>query len=295
VANLSGGIWSAVLTPLDDDLQPDCAKALRWYDALLSNGCDGINVLGTTGEAMSFGTAQRRRLMEAVASSGLPMERAMAGTGAASLDDAVRLTRAAFDCGFAAALVMPPFFFRDVSDDGTLRFFDALLARAAPARGRVVLYNFPRMSGVVFHPDLVDRLIAAFPEAIGGLKDSSNDRALQIEVLARHPQLPVYPGSERDLTAALAYGAAGCISGSVALWPQLAQDVFRRRDATAAAELASRRDALEGFPFVSAVRYAVARATGDASWESGLPPLQPLGASQKETLERRLATAAKRS
>ena len=221
------GIWAAVLTPVDAEYRPDATLAAPYYAGLLARGCDGINVLGTTGEAMSFAMELRRAYMEALAASGLPLERAMVGTGAASLGDAVTLTRAAFDCGFAAALVMPPFFFRDASDDGIVAFFDALLARATPPRGGVLLYNFPRMSGIAFTPALVDRLVGEFSDAIGGMKDSSNDAALQSEILARRPSFRVFPGSESDLLAALARGAAGCISGSVALWPELAQDGLR--------------------------------------------------------------------
>ncbi|MGC1336141.1 MAG: dihydrodipicolinate synthase family protein, partial [Candidatus Cybelea sp.] len=111
-----GGVWAAALTPVTADFQPDAAKAIPYYRELLANGCDGINVLGTTGEAMSFSAQQRVQYMRTLASSGLPMARMMAGTGAAALDDAVELTRTALECGFAAALIMPPFFYRAASD-----------------------------------------------------------------------------------------------------------------------------------------------------------------------------------
>ena len=111
------GIWSAVLTPVDESFEPDPSVAVPYYGDLLERGCDGLNLLGTTGEAMSFSAGQRVRFMEAIASSGLPNKRLMAGTGAASLTDTAVLTRAAFDCGLRAALVMPPFFFREVGDD----------------------------------------------------------------------------------------------------------------------------------------------------------------------------------
>ncbi len=282
------GIWAAVLTPVDAEYRPDATLAAPYYAGLLARGCDGINVLGTTGEAMSFAMELRRAYMEALAASGLPLERAMVGTGAASLGDAVTLTRAAFDSGFAAALVMPPFFFRDASDDGIVAFFDALLARATPPRGGVLLYNFPRMSGIAFTPALVDRLVEEFPEAIGGMKDSSNDAALQSEILARRPSLRVFPGSESDLLAALARGAAGCISGSVALWPELAQDVFARRDPAQADELARKRAELDGFPFVAAVRCLTAASQDREAWNRAMPPNVPLDAERRRRLTERV-------
>lgn len=278
------GIWSAVLTPVDDRLAPDASRAVPYYDELLRSGCDGVNLLGTTGEAMSFSVAQRVAFMQTVASSGLPVSRAMAGTGAASLDDAVTLTRTAFACNFAAALVMPPFFFRDATDDGILAFFEALFARIDPPSRRVLLYNFPRMSGVTFRPALVDRLVHAFPDTIAGMKDSSNNVQLQAEVIARHPDLAVFPGSESGLLGALRRGVAGCISGSVALWPELAQAVFRDRDEERDSELTQRRASLDGLPFIATVRRHVAQSRADAVWERAMPPQRPLTAEELTAL-----------
>jgi 4-hydroxy-tetrahydrodipicolinate synthase len=280
------GIWSAVLTPIDADLAPDTATALSHCRELLERGCDGVNLLGTTGEAMSFSVEQRVAFMEAMAANGLPMRRAMAGTGAASLSDAVRLTRCAFACGFAAALVMPPFFYRDACDDGIVAFFDVLLAQSNAPPGSVLLYNFPRMSGVAFHPDLVDRLLREFPGVIAGIKDSSNDPRLQAEVLARHRGLAVLPGSESDLLEAKARGASGCISGSVALWPRLAHEVFVNDDHAKGKMLQRTRAALDGLPFIPAVRYLSAALQKNSAWQRMLPPLVALTTLQREALER---------
>lgn len=281
------GIWAAVVTPIDASLHPDANKAVAYYRELLAAGCDGINIFGTTGEAMSFGTAQRRDLMEAVARSGLPMNRVMAGTGAASLEEVALLTRHAIGLEFAAVLLMPPFFYRDAGDDGIVRFFEALFARVSMPPGKAILYNFPSMSGITFHPALVDRLVAAFPEAIGGLKDSSNDRALQAELHARHPNLAILPGSERYLVAAAASGASGCISGSVALWPELARRVHRKAAKNDALKLTALRMALTGMPFIPAVRDRIARSTGDDSWRISVPPLVSLDAAERAELDRR--------
>jgi 4-hydroxy-tetrahydrodipicolinate synthase len=280
------GIWAAVLTPVDGDSSPDAAKAIPYYRDLLGRGCDGISLLGTTGEAMSLSSDARLQFMEAMASSGVPMERMMVGTGAASLGDAVRLTRRVFEYGFAAALVMPPFFYREATDDGILAFFDALFARTnAPPRS-VLLYNFPRMSGVTFHPDLVDRLIDAFPGIIAGMKDSSNSTELQSELISRHRDLAIFPGSESGLPNAIARGAAGCISGSVALWPQLAQAVFSAGNKSQGYELSRRRAALDGVPFIAAVRHLIALLRRDPAWERPIPPLVPLVPEQQHALAR---------
>ena len=265
------GIWSAVLTPVGENYEPDAARAVAYYRDLLRDGIDGINLLGTTGEAMSLGAEQRLRLMEAVA-AGVPHERTMCGTGAASLADTVRLTRAAGELGFAAALIMPPFFYRDASDDRILRFFDALLSRIGTLRSTIVLYNFPRMSGVTFTSDLVDRLIEAFPGTISGMKDSSNDVALQQKLLERHPELRVFPSTEETLIEAKRYGAAGCISGSVCLWPQAAHAAYAQGDTSAATAVAQARAALTGAPLISLVRARVAQTRNDDVWLRAMPP-----------------------
>jgi len=284
-----GGVWAAVLTPVDASFDPDASLALPYYRDLLAGGCDGINVLGTTGEAMSFGVEQRRRFMQAVAESGLPLERVMVGTGAASLADAVVLTRAAYELGFAAALVLPPFFYRDASDDGIVRYYGEVFARAHAPGKRALLYNFPRMSGVTFHAGLVERLVREFPEALAGMKDSSNDPALQREVAQRLPGFAVFPASEHALPEAKAFGAAGCISGSVALWPQAAAAAFHHDDAAASARAGALRAALAGAALIPTVRYLTASARTDARWERCLPPLLPLTEQEKGALDRRLA------
>lgn len=266
------GVCAAVITPVDERFEPDSARAIPYYRTLLETGCDALNVLGTTGEAMSFGADDRLRYMREIIEGGLPRERMMVGTGASSLACAIAQTAAAMDLGFGAALVMPPFFYRGISDDGVVRFFGALIAGAKPRPQSIFLYNFPAMSGIAFHPDLVDRLMLAHPGIIGGLKDSSNDAALQRELFARHPELQIYPSSESALSDARERGFAGCISGSVALWPELAARVWRGETALQP-ELTRLRDSLAGGQLIAQVRRRVAEATGDSAWERSVPPL----------------------
>lgn len=281
------GVWSAVLTPVDAQLRPDARKAVEYYGDLLRDGIDGLNVLGTNGEAVSFGIGQRAEYMEAVA-AGVPLDRAIVGTGTTSVDDTARLTQTAFDCGFLAALVMPPFFYRPVSDDGVVAFFDALLSRIDNPGRRLVLYNWPAVSGVKFHPLLVDRLIAEFPGTIAGMKDTSNDRELQQAVLAKHPDLAILPSSEEFLAAAREDGTAGIISGSVALWPQLAQRVWQTGEG--ADRLTELRRSVAGPELLARVRYLTGRLRNDPSWERPMPPLAPLSAEEKSKLDAMLIT-----
>ncbi|MBV9699278.1 MAG: dihydrodipicolinate synthase family protein, partial [Candidatus Eremiobacteraeota bacterium] len=184
-----------------------------------------------------------------------------------------------------------PFFFRDAIDDGIVAFFDALFAQTDPRPKSVLLYNFPRMSGITFRPDLVDRLLDEFPGIVAGMKDSANDARLQSEVLARHSDFAMLPGSERDLLAAKRRGACGCISGSVALWAELAQRAWSADDAEAAERLDAARKMLDGLPFNPAVRALIAQSQHDAAWESPVPPLRPLCDDERAALDRAATTS----
>lgn len=272
------GICSAALTPFDTEFRPDPSVAVPYYESLLRSGCDALNLMGTTGEAMSIAVDDRLEYMEAIAKSGLPLSRMMVGTGAASLRDAIRLTRKAYEAGFAAALVMPPFFYRGISDEGVMHFFEHFLEGVHPPHGGILLYNFPAMSGITFSADLVDRLLELYPGLIAGMKDSSNDAALQKAILERHPELLIYPGSEISLTDAKERGVAGCISATVALWPDLASRVWRGE--TPQDELTRKRKSLAGLPMVPAVRYLLARQTNDSEWERCIPPQMALTTEQ---------------
>jgi 4-hydroxy-tetrahydrodipicolinate synthase len=283
----SWGVWAATLTPIDERLQIDAPRAIDYYSELLERGCDGVNVLGTTGEAMSFGIAQRIAFMETLAAA-LPCERAMAGTGASSLSDTIRLTRCAIDAGFRAALVLPPFFFRDASQDGIVRYFDELLRAVPQSHGRLLLYNFPKMSGITFELALVRRLVTDLPGAFAGLKDSSNDRELQRALIAEFPALRVFPGSEAYVAEAVAGGAAGSISGTVALWPASARQAVLG-DRASAEMLVKARDCFIDLPLIPAMRHAVSIARHDDGWSRALPPLTQLSHADKKTLERRLS------
>ena len=269
------GICAAVITPLDGDLRPDPSVAIPYYQSLLASGCNSLNILGTTGEAASLSADERIAFMEALAAGGLPRERCMIGTGAAALRDCIRLTSAAFRLGFAGALVMPPFFFRGISDDGVLHFFELLMEAVHPPRAGILLYHYPKMSGVAFHPDLVDKLMQCYPGLIGGFKDSANEPELERELHARHPEMLMFPSKESSLTPARERGYAGCISGTVALWPELAARVWAG-EASAQDELTRLRDLFGHISIINGVRYTLARRTGNNDWERCLPPLTPL-------------------
>src|ERR1700758_557258 len=160
------GVIAAIATAVETGGMPDCERSTALARFLLANGCDGLNVLGTTGEATSFSLDQRRRVMNAYAESGLPLTRMMVGTGAAALADAITLTKHAAELGFAGALVLPPFYYKGVPDDGLVAAIEAILSATAARPIPLYLYHFPAQSGLHWHVALVRRLVATFGERI---------------------------------------------------------------------------------------------------------------------------------
>jgi 4-hydroxy-tetrahydrodipicolinate synthase len=200
--NLSGVI-AAISTPVREDGAPDLDRATKLARFLLDNGCDGLNVLGTTGEATSFSLDERKSVMNAYKSAGLPMDRLMVGTGAAAVTDAIALTRHASELGFAGALVLPPFYYKGVPDDGLVAYIDAIVTATASKPVPLYLYHFPAQSGLPWHIDLIRQLLKKFPGKIVGLKDSSGDMAYARAAAAVDPSFAVFPSTEAALRSAL--------------------------------------------------------------------------------------------
>src|SRR5437763_120594 len=166
------GVIAAVATAVKKDGAPDSKRATALARYLLDNGCDGLNVLGTTGEATSFSLGERLALMSDYKEAGLPLDRLMVGTGAAAVNDAIALTRHAAELGFAGALVLPPFYYKGVPDDGLVAYIDAIIAATATRPIPIYLYHFPAQSGLPWHIALIKRLLETHPRRIVGLKDS---------------------------------------------------------------------------------------------------------------------------
>jgi 4-hydroxy-tetrahydrodipicolinate synthase len=270
------GVVAAIVTPLDRNGAPDAAAFAAVARALLSGGCDGLNVLGTTGEATSFSLTERCRLMEDIAGAGLPLDRMMVGTGAAAVDDAIRLTGHACELGFAGALILPPFYYKNVSDEGVFRYVAAVVESLRGRRLPIYLYNFPALSGVAYSIDLVRRLSAAFPDHLAGLKDSSGDLGYARAVAAIDPRLAVFPSSEACLKEARSGIFAGCISATANLTAAHCAGAFHREDNRAFAKAVALREAFGGVPLVPAVKSVMGHIHRIPGLEKVKPPLMPL-------------------
>jgi 4-hydroxy-tetrahydrodipicolinate synthase len=269
------GVYAAALTPLRDDLAIDRRAYAEHCRRLLDEGCDGLAIFGTTGEANSFSVCERVGAWEALVADGIPADALLPGTGACALTDAVTLTREALAVGAPGVLALPPFYYKGVSDDGLFAFFAELIERVGDDRLRLFLYHIPPQTVLGFSFALIERLLDAYPSVIAGTKDSSGD-ARRIEALCRaFPPLRVFAGTEALLLDTLRWGGAGCISATVNVTAALSAEVFRTRSEEAQTRLTARREYLERFPAVPALKAILRSRTGEDSWHVR-PPLVPL-------------------
>src|SRR6202035_3269239 len=279
-----GGVIAAITTAIDDKGEPDSARSTALARFLLANGCDGLNVLGTTGEATSFALDQRRRVMSAYAASGLPLDRMMVGSGAAALADAIALTKHAAELGFAGALVLPPFYYKGVHDDGLVAYVEAIVNATAARPIPIYLYHFPAQSGLHWHVALIRRLLDRHGERIVGLKDSSGDMAYAREAASVSPRFKVFPSTEAALPDAPSGPFAGCISATGHLNADLCARAYRSGDAAALAEAVAIRQLFDGKPLVPGVKALLAQIHDDAQWARVAPPLAAFPAADQASV-----------
>ena len=275
------GVIAAIATPVAEDGAPDIPRALKLARYLLDNGCDGLNVLGTTGEATSFSRDERMAVMSAYKREGLPLQRLMVGTGAAAVADAIALTRHAAELGFAGALVLPPFYYKGVPDDGLAAYIAALVQATVAKPVPLYLYHFPAMSGLPWHPALIKRLLAAHPERIVGLKDSSGDMDFAHAAAAISPDFAVFPSTEACLIEAKNGAFAGCISATANCNAELCARAFHNGDQKALDQAVAIRKLFEGKPLVPGVKALLAHIHGDPQLARVKPPLAAFSAADR--------------
>src|SRR5437667_1186556 len=220
------GVIAAIATAVDERGEPDCGRSIALARFLLANGCDGLNVLGTTGEATSFSLEQRKRVMTAYRDADLPLNAMMVGTGAASVADAVALTKHAAELGFAGALILPPFYYKGVPDDGLAAYIATIVTATSDRAIPIYLYHFPSQSGLPWHVKLIARLLEAHPGRIVGLKDSSGDMPYAREAAGVAKGFKVFPSTEACLIEARSGIFAGCISATANLNADLCQKAW---------------------------------------------------------------------
>lgn len=287
------GIYSPVLTPFNADLSPAPDRFVRHCRWLLDQGV-GLAVFGTNSEANSLSVAEKRSLLDTLLEAGVPPTRLMPGTGACALPDTVELTRHAVKAGCSGVLMLPPFYYKGVSDEGLYRAFASVIDQVADSRLRVYLYHIPPMSQVPISLALIERLLKAYPGIVAGVKDSSGDWANTAAMLERfQPQgFDVFAGSESFLLANLRGGGVGCITATGNVNPAPIVNLYKHWQEPGADELQKGLDAVRGvfakLPMIPAMKAAIAWKTGRNEWATVRPPLIELNGDQRAQLQQQL-------
>ena len=280
------GVIAAVPTPVTAEGEPVREPYLEHCQWALDNGCDGLNILGSTGEANSFATSTRKTVMEWAASA-LDRSRLMVGTGTPSLAETIDLTLFADDLGYQVALVLPPYYYKPVSDEGLVAWYTRLHEALSDRSIAIYFYNFPQMTGLNIPVAVIEELHKRWPERFAGIKDSSGQLPYCRELTALLPELKVFPSSETALGEAAESGFAGCISATVNESAPQCGAIWANRNDPDPAQLeaiAAIRTAISAQPLIPSVKFMVSRRTGDASWQRVLPPFRELSATQQTVL-----------
>jgi 4-hydroxy-tetrahydrodipicolinate synthase len=284
------GALAPVLTPFQADLAPDARRFIAHCRWLIDNGA-GLAIFGTNSEAASISVGERITLTDALLDAGIPAARMMPGTGACALPDAVQLARHASRIGAGGMLVLPPFFFKNVSEDGVFAYYAELIERVGSGCVPLYLYHIPQLSQVPITLPLIERLRKRYPGVVAGAKDSSGDWANTKAMLDAFAAdgFEVFPASESFLSAALPLGAAGCISATVNMNPAGIQRLVQGWQGPEASTLQAQADAVrkifQGPAMIPAMKHAVATCTDQPSWRTVRPPLVALDAAQGAKLE----------
>jgi 4-hydroxy-tetrahydrodipicolinate synthase len=292
------GLLVPAVTPFTDDLDIDHARfatVCRW---LLGQGAHGLAAFGTTSEANSLSIPERRDALERLVAAGVPPQALLPGVGASALPDAVELTRHAVSLGCGGVLMLPPFYYKPVSDDGLFAFYAETIERVGSEDLGLWLYHIPQNTGVAITHSLIERLRARYPRTVLGIKDSSGDWANTQALIQQHPGFRVFPSSEGVLLNALRLGAAGCISASGnmnASGIRALFDGWQGPDAEALQASAAEIRAIVGsYTLIPAVKAVLAAGLGAPSLATLRPPLAPLDPAQRADLLQRLEAAGHR-
>ena len=293
---LFSGVLVPALTPFKPDLAPDAERFTALCRYLLAEGANGLAVFGTTSEGNSISVAERNQLLDHLAADGLDTSTLLPGTGACALTDAVELTRHAVNIGAGGVLVLPPFYYKNQSDDGYYAYFSEIIQRIGDAKLKLYLYHFPQMSAAPISMDLIARLHGDYPDTVVGLKDSSGDWNGTKRMIGEFPQMAIFPSSETLLRDGLTLGAAGCISATAnvqvgAIRKLIDAHGYPEADALHT-QVAAVRSVFEGYPLVPALKATLARDTGDEAWQVLRPPFMPMGAEKAAELGNSLVSIA---
>jgi 4-hydroxy-tetrahydrodipicolinate synthase len=290
------GVLSPVLTPFKKNLAPDPVRYVAHCRRLVACGA-GLAVFGTNSEANSLSVDERLELLDALTAAGIAPPLLMPGTGCCALPDTVTLTRKAVESGCAGVLMLPPFYYKNVTDDGLFAAYSEVVQRVGDARLRIYLYHIPPVAGVSLSLNLIERLLKAWPGVIAGIKDSSGDWSNTEELLRnfRSDAFDVFCGSEVFLLQTLRGGGAGCITATGNVNTAAIVDLYRTWEEPGAdakqLALTNTRKIFEIMPMIASMKACLAWKLKDPEWATVRPPLVQASPEKAVQLQKELEAA----
>jgi len=286
------GVHCAAATPVTPDGAPDLKLFAAHCRALLDEGCHGVALLGTTGEANSFGRDQRMALVEAAIEGGVAANTLLPGTSSPSVEDTVILTSHAVKAGAKGCVILPPYYYKGVSDEGLYRFYSRVIEGVGDDRLRLVFYHIPQVTQIPISHDLIERLMTAYPGIAVGIKDSSGDLENMKAMCDRFPGLGVLAGADPMMLPLLRVGGAGCITATSNLRSDALRVVWDGWNDPAKAEeveaaqsrINDWRTLTNAYVQLPTVKTMLARSRGDLGWLNLMPPLVELGTEERESV-----------
>ncbi|MFC4174014.1 dihydrodipicolinate synthase family protein [Microvirga sp. GCM10011540] len=289
------GVLVPAITPFDARLEPDSRLFLKTCRWLLAQGANGLAVFGTTSEANSLSLGERMELLEGLVEGGIDPSLLLPGTGQSALPDAVELTRHAVTLGCGGVLMLPPFYYKPVTEEGLFAFYSEVIERVGSSDLGLWLYHIPQMTGVGIPHGLIERLVKRYPDTVLGIKDSSGDWANTEAMLTRFPEFRIFPSSEGVLLKALRLGAAGCITASGNINAAAIRGLIDNWQSPEANELqkpvAEVRNIFSGYPLIPAAKAVLSTILAEPGLATLRPPLTPLTEAQTAELLAKLKDA----
>ncbi len=282
------GLNCALSTPFTKDGDIDLRRIAAHAANVMARGCDGVTLFGTTGEGASISVAERHQALAALAATGIDLRRkVIAGVSASTVEDTVAQARAAYDMDCRGLLLAPPFYFGGSSDEGLFRFFSQVFEKLGRELRDVILYHIPGMTKNAISVELTQRLAAAFPGAVIGVKDSNGDWAATERRLKELKGMQILVGDERQLANAVRHGGAGTICGLANAEPELMRPLAV--DGKDDPRIKAMVEAVLGYSFMPAIKALVSEGLGDPAWRVMRPPLDALSAADARKLAAKIA------
>ena len=280
--SLIKGIYAASMSVLNDNLTLNVPKTIKHAEELIDNGCHGVAMFGSTGQAQLIPISEKIELLNYLSKSKYK-DKFIIGTGLNSLGETINLMKVAQSLSFKKFLIMPPAFYK-FGDIDVINYYSMILEKVPECK--IILYNFEKLCGYMFSIECVKELVKKFPKQIVGVKDSSYNLFENLKL----DNFSILPGSESKLLKGLELGCSGIITATCNVSSVMARkvydDFFNGKEQTTNQKLCDVRNTFEKYNLISALHWYYSKK--DPIYRNLLPPLSILNPHDKKELTNNL-------